>query len=401
MNIIFFDDQKTKTQLLPFSFLRPVAEIRTGILKISEKWQNYTGGSISFLTENYLSGKYPANFTSKNIYINGCVCPSPELVKHVKSLGNNEVVFTDETLFAIKSDANFSCFEELQLFAKTSCKHISISSENLTLIDKPWKIFLSNKDQIKNDFELITKGRKSQPITDKHSIVYGEDQIFLEEGAQVQAAILNAQDGPIYIGKNAKIQEGAIVKGSFALCEGAQVNIGAKIRGDNTFGPYAKVGGEVTNSVIFGYSNKGHDGYLGNSVIGEWCNLGADTNNSNLKNNYSEVKVWNYLEEKLTGSGQQFCGLMMGDHSKCGINTMFNTGTVIGIGAIIFGGGFPNKFIPSFTWGGVNSFDTYQLPKMLELATHVMERKGIKCTDQDKEILENIFETTAKFRSQF
>ncbi|WP_020529517.1 GlmU family protein [Flexithrix dorotheae] len=401
MNILLFDDQKIRTQLLPFTFLRPIAEIRTGILKISEKWKMSTNGSVSYLTEPYLSGKFSPDFASQNTYINGSICPTFALIEQIKNIQNNEAIFSGDLLVATKSDINFSNFNELQLYAKDQCKQLSISRETFTLIDWPWNIFKANREEIKNDFSLITKGRKSQPITDKHTIVYGEDQIFLEEGAQVKAAILNAEDGPIYIGKNAKIQEGAIVKGALALCEGAQVNMGAKIRGDNTFGPYSKVGGEINNSVIFGYSNKGHDGYLGNSVVGEWCNFGADTNNSNLKNNYSEVKLWNYEEEKLVGTGQQFCGLMMGDHSKCGINTMFNTGTVVGIGAIIFGSGFPNKFIPSFTWGGVNSFDTYQLSKMLELATHVMERKGIDCTEQDRKILQNIFETTAKFRSQF
>jgi UDP-N-acetylglucosamine diphosphorylase/glucosamine-1-phosphate N-acetyltransferase len=261
-----------------------------------------------------------------------------------------------------------------------------------------WRIFQFNPEQIRLDYALITSGKKSSGIQDKHTIVYNESNIFVEEGVSIRAAILNAEDGPIYLGKNSIVQEGAIIKGPFALCEGSTVGMGSKMRGDTTVGPHSKVGGEISNSVIFGYSNKGHDGFIGNTVIGEWCNLGADTNTSNLKNNYENVKLWNYAKGGFTDTGLQFCGLMMGDHSKCGINTMFNTGTVVGVSANIFGDGFPRNFIPSFSWGGANGFTTYQIKKAYETAQKVMERRKVVLDDIEKEILANIFELTTAYR---
>jgi UDP-N-acetylglucosamine diphosphorylase/glucosamine-1-phosphate N-acetyltransferase len=273
-----------------------------------------------------------------------------------------------------------------------------IYNNAITLIDQPWKIFQYNASQIKSDFAFITRGRESAGVLDRHTKTYGTENIFVEEGADIKAAILNAESGPIYIGKNAVVQEGSIIRGSFALCEGATVNMGAKMRGDSTVGPYCKVGGEVSNSVLFGYSNKGHDGFLGNSVLGEWCNLGADTNASNLKNNYDQVKLWSYAKKGFISTGQQFCGLMMGDHSKCGINTMFNTGTVIGVSANIFGDGYPRNFIPSFSWGGAAGFITHQLSKVYETAERVMSRRQVELTETDKEILKYIFDTTEEIK---
>jgi UDP-N-acetylglucosamine diphosphorylase/glucosamine-1-phosphate N-acetyltransferase len=266
------------------------------------------------------------------------------------------------------------------------------------LLQKTWNNFQFNGSEIKKDFELITAGRKSAEINDPYTRVYSSENIFIEEGANIKAAILNAENGPIYIGKNTEIQEGAIIRGPFALCEGSTINMGAKLRGDTTVGPHSKVGGEVSNAVIFGYSNKGHEGFLGNSVIGEWCNLGADTNTSNLKNNYAPVKLWDYTKGGFANTGLQFCGLMMGDHSKCGINTMFNTGTVVGVGSNIFGDGYPRNFIPSFAWGGAAGFSTFQFPKFEEVAIAVMGRRKIAWTPEDKEILSRIFETSASYR---
>jgi UDP-N-acetylglucosamine diphosphorylase/glucosamine-1-phosphate N-acetyltransferase len=270
--------------------------------------------------------------------------------------------------------------------------------EEITLIDKVWKIFQYNASQLRSDFELMTSGKKSVGIKDKHTIVYNGQDVFVAEGAQVKAAILNAENGPIYLGKNAQVMEGALIRGPFALCEGSTVNMGAKVRGDTTVGPYSKIGGEVSNTVIFGYSNKAHDGFLGNSVIGEWCNIGADTNTSNLKNNYENIKIWNYARGGFEDTGLQFCGLMMGDHSKCGINTMFNTGTVVGVGANIFGDGFPRTFIPSFAWGGAGGFTTFQLDKALETAAKAMQRRSAMLTEAEKSILKHIFEVTAANR---
>ena len=259
-------------------------------------------------------------------------------------------------------------------------------------------MFLRNGAEIRRDFVLLTQGRTSQPVNDAHTVVYGAENIFIEEGVKIRAAILNAEDGPIYLGKNSQVHEGAILKGPLALCEGSHINAGAKMRGDNTVGPFSKVGGEVGNSIVLGYSNKGHDGYLGNSVIGEWCNLGADTNTSNLKNNYAAVKIWSHAASRFVDTGQTFCGLMMGDHSKCGINTMFNTGTVVGVGANIFGAGFPRTFIPSFSWGGAAGFETFNLPKANEVAERVMARRALPYNELEQEIMKVVFESTAKDR---
>ncbi len=226
-------------------------------------------------------------------------------------------------------------------------------------------------------------------------MVYAPENIFIEEGVYIRAAILNAENGPIYLGKNSIVQEGAIIRGAFAMGEGSHVNMGAKMRGDISLGPYCKVGGEVSNSVVFGYSNKAHDGFLGNSVLGEWCNLGADTNTSNLKNNYDSPKLWNHAYNDFEKTGIQFCGLMMGDHSKAGINTMFNTGTVVDVSTNIFGSGFPSNYIPSFAWGGGEQYEEYELPKALETAERVMARRNVPFTPMDKEILSHIFELSA------
>jgi UDP-N-acetylglucosamine diphosphorylase/glucosamine-1-phosphate N-acetyltransferase len=267
------------------------------------------------------------------------------------------------------------------------------------LIDQVWKIFQHNAVQLRSDYVLITQGRKSLKLSDPHTKVYSPGNIFIEDGAEILAAVLNASNGPIYIGKNAQVREGALIRGPFALCEGSVLNMGAKVVGDSTIGPHCKVGGEISNAVIFGYSNKAHDGFLGSSVIGEWCNLGADTNTSNLKNNYDSVKLWNYGKGVFQNTGLTFCGLMMGDHSKCGINTMFNTGTVTGVGSNIFGDGYPRNFIPSFAWGGAAGFTTFQLNRAFETAAKAMERRGVTFGDVDKKILQHVFEQTAAERA--
>jgi UDP-N-acetylglucosamine diphosphorylase/glucosamine-1-phosphate N-acetyltransferase len=268
----------------------------------------------------------------------------------------------------------------------------------LAIIDQVWKIFQYNGGQIKADFRLITSSRLSAGIHDPHTRLYGEQNIFIEEGVLTRAAVLNAENGPIYLGKNSSIQEGALIKGPFALGEGSQVCMGAKMRGDVSIGPYCKVGGEVSTSVIFGYSNKAHDGFLGCSVLGEWCNLGADTNTSNLKNNYENTKLWSYAKKGFVSTDLMFCGLVMSDHSKCGINTMFNTGTVAGVSANIFGAGFPRNFIPSFSWGGTAGFTTFQLNKAFETASRAMERKSVIFDEVDKEILAVVFRQESEYR---
>lgn len=395
MTIVLFDHEDLREQLLPLTYTRAIADIRCGILTIREKWHKHSSLDVHVICsaplDRFLNAPLPKG---PKLYINSSVLPNKDVLEKFFELEDSQGLQSAGILLAYKSNENLDS-ENL------STKNLFEESEyygEADLIIHSWDIFKFNAQEIKSDFELITAGRTSQAINDKHSVLYNKEHIFIEEGAQIKAAILNAENGPIYIGKNARVEEGAIIRGSFALCEGAYVNTGAKIRGDSTVGPFSKVGGEVSNSVIFGYSNKGHDGFLGNSVIAEWCNLGADTNISNLKNNYDEVKLWDYTEEKFIKTGEQFCGLIMGDHSKCGINTMFNTGTSVGVGCNIFGSGFPANFIPSFFWGGPQSKDTFIISKMLHTARIVMSRRDKDLDKTSEDILEMIFRSTKKYR---
>ncbi len=390
-SIVLFDDPAIRGSLLPFTFTRPVADIRVGILKISEKWEKYTDGAIFFLTQDYLQKKFPRH-SEPAMAINGAWLPDADSWKSVQRLAPNQALFWGKTLLAAYIGET-----EKNLSFAASKDPVQLDKEPV-LLQKTWNIFQFNAAELRKDFALITKGRMSQPVTDPLTIVYGSENIFIEAGAKIKAAVLNAEGGPIYIGKDSEIQEGSLIRGPFALCEGSTVNMGAKLRGDTTVGPFSKVGGEISNSVIMGYSNKGHEGFLGNSVIGEWCNLGADTNTSNLKNNYAPVKLWDYTKGGFANTGLQFCGLMMGDHSKCGINTMFNTGTVVGVGSNIFGDGYPRNFIPSFAWGGAAGFSTFTMAKFEETANAVFGRRGKEWTQVEKEILEQIFELTKSYR---
>lgn len=388
MNYILFDGD-ARNKLLPFTFTRPVADIRVGILTIREKWELLLESTTTTITEEYLSEKWPMVELENNVMINGAYFPSESLLQQIKNLKTNQVIVHQDTYVAFFTAEG----EEVDL---ENFDTIEVAEEPL-FIENTWDIFSKNGEAIEQDFYWLTKDRESEPIPDSVFCV-NKDRIFVEEGAKLTIASLNATNGPIYIGKDAEVMEGSIVRGPFALCEHATLKMGAKIYGPTTVGPHSKVGGEVNNSVIFGYSNKGHDGFLGNSVLGEWCNLGADTNNSNLKNNYAEVRLWSYETEGFARTGLQFCGLMMGDHSKCGINTMFNTGTVVGVSANIFGAGFPRNFVPSFSWGGSSGVTTYKTNKAFEVAEKVMERRDIELTEEDKGILEYVFEETSKFR---
>jgi UDP-N-acetylglucosamine diphosphorylase/glucosamine-1-phosphate N-acetyltransferase len=389
MNYILFDGT-VRNALLPLTFTRPVADIRIGILTIREKWEKHLTTTTTTLTEEYLSGKYPMVEMDKNIMINASFLPNSILVTMVLSLQENQAIFKDDNIIAFytttsQEEVNFDNYEIIEF--EDEC--ISISNT--------WDIFQKNDIAIREDFELITQERYSQSIPKSVNVICPES-IFIEEGAKLEFVTLNATSGPIYIGKNSEIMEGSIIRGPFALCEEAQVKLGAKIYGATTVGPQCRVGGEVANSVLFGYSSKGHDGFLGNSVLGEWCNIGADSNNSNLKNNYEEVKLWSYETETFIKTGLQFCGLIMADHSKCGINTMFNTGTVVGVSANIFGSGFPRNFIPSFSWGGASGFTTYITSKAFATARIAMSRRNIDFSEEDVAILEHVFEETKKWR---
>ncbi|MDG1228029.1 MAG: GlmU family protein [Polaribacter sp.] len=389
MNYILFDGD-VRNALLPFTYTKPVADIRIGILTIREKWENYLGLTTTTITEEYLEEKYPMVELEKNILINSSFLPTKHLVKKIKELSKNEAIFKGEDVIAFytsdsQEEINFDDYKQIEF------------EENILQIKNTWDIFSVNAEALKQDFDLITEGRTSQPIPEGTRYI-NKENIFIEEGVEINFAILNASKGPIYIGKDAVVLEGSAVQGPFAMCEKAVLKMGAKIYGATTLGPFCKVGGEVNNSVLFAYSSKGHDGYLGNSVIGEWCNLGADTNNSNLKNNYAEVKLWNYDTGRFAKTGLQFCGLMMGDHSKCGINSMFNTGTVIGVSTNLFGSGFFRNFVPSFSWGGASGFTEYKTNKVFEVAEIVMKRKEIIFDEKEQKILEHIFEETKKYR---
>ena len=389
MNYILFDGT-VRNALLPFTFTRPVADIRIGILTIREKWEKYLGSTTTTLTQEYLQEKYPMVEMEENVMINASFLPNEILSEMVSNLEANQAIFKDDEVIAFHTTENqeevdFDTYEILEY-----------NNDCLT-VENTWDIFAKNDAAIREDFELLTDDRKSQPIPKSVNAIAPEN-IFIEDGAKLEFVTLNASTGPIYIGANSEIMEGSVIRGPFALCEYGRVKLAAKVYGATTVGPHSVIGGEVSNSVLMGYSNKGHDGFLGNAVLGEWCNIGADSNNSNLKNNYEEVKLWSYETENFAKTGLQFCGLMMGDHSKCGINTMFNTGTVVGVSTNIFGSGFPRNFVPSFSWGGASGFTTYITKKAFETARIVMARRNVEFTEIDAKILENVFELTKKWR---
>lgn len=389
MNYILFDGAY-RDALLPFTFTRPVADIRVGILTIREKWEHHLGCTTSTVTEDYLAEKYPMIEMEENVFINSSYLPNENLVESIKNLQPNQALFHDGEIVAFyayenQEEVDFDTYEQI------------LFEQECIVICKPYDIFGKNDIALRTDFELITEGRDSEPIPDTVQYL-GKENIFIEEGAVLNFVILNASSGPIYIGKNAEVMEGSVIRGPFALGEESQVKLGAKIYGATTIGPHCRVGGEVNNSVLFGYSNKGHDGFLGNSVLGEWCNIGADSNNSNLKNNYDEVKLWSYESGSFEKTGLQFCGLMMADHSKCGINTMFNTGTVVGVSANVFGAGFPRNYIPNFTWGGPQGTQNYMINKALQTAEIVMKRRHQELTQDDKDILIHIYNETTEWQ---
>ncbi len=391
MNYILFDGP-ARNALLPFTFTRPVADILIGIMTIRQKWELHLGSTTTTLTEEYLSEKYPMVELEVNVMINASYLPNAVLAEMVSNLEPNQAIFKGDEVIAFytneeQEEVDFDTYEIIEY------------TDDCITVEHTWDIFSKNDAAIREDFEYLTEDRKSQPIPKSVNVIAPEN-IFIEEGAKLEFVTLNASLGPIYIGKDAEIMEGSVIRGPFALCENAQVKMASKVYGATTVGPHSRIGGEVNNSVLFGYSNKGHDGFLGNSVLGEWCNIGADSNNSNLKNNYEEVKLWSYETEGFAKTGLQFCGLMMGDHSKCGINTMFNTGTVVGVSANIFGSGFPRNFVPSFSWGGAAGFTTYLTKKAFETARLVMSRRNIEFDEREATILEHIFEETKKWRKE-
>lgn len=392
MGVILFDDAARET-LLPLTFTRPVADLRIGILTIAEKWGKHLGQPYSFRTQDYLSIKFPIDLQQQNVFINGSVCPDDSLLEAIDKLPSGDALMLGNKLLAVKLEgAAAKEFKPNGAFGKA----IQYDGKPI-VITHPEHIFKQNDIEIRKDFALLTSGRQSADIGSSNTIL-GND-FFAEEGAEADCAIFNTKSGPIYLGKNSSVWEGATIRGPFALCDESQVKMGTKIYPGTTVGPYCRVGGEINNAVIWGYSSKGHEGYLGNSVMGEWCNIGADSNNSNLKNNYADVRLWDYSTAGYRNTGLQFCGLVMADHTKCGINTMFNTGTVAGVGCNVFGAGFPPNFIPDFSWGGAEGMQEYNLDKMLETAQRVFSRREHReFNDVEKDILKHIFAATQHAR---
>jgi UDP-N-acetylglucosamine diphosphorylase/glucosamine-1-phosphate N-acetyltransferase len=399
MNYILFDDS-SRNSLLPLTFTRPIAEIRIGILTIREKWEKMLGGKTSTLTEPYLSGKFPLVKGDVNTLINASVCPTNELVDVVLKLKPNQFIISGETIIAYQvTEENLgndeSSFDDMSEDNEQKVQEEIIEySGSFLKINNTWEIFSNNEQEIISDFQLLTNGRKSAKLSETNTLIGDASQLFIEEGAVVEGAIINVKNGPVYIGENSEVMEGSLIRGSFALCAHSHIKMGAKIYGGTTVGPYSKVGGELNNVVIFGYTNKAHDGFFGNSVIGEWCNIGADSNTSNLKNTYDNVRLWNYASQTFINTNLQFCGAIIGDHSKCGINTMFNTGSVVGVCANVFGSGYQRNFIPSYAWGGTAGLATYSSTKAIDVAKRVWERRGVEFTEEDKKILDYVFHNT-------
>lgn len=394
---ILLSDAGHHRHLLPLTFTRPVAALRPGILTIADAWWRMAELPVGYATEAYLAGKFATVKADVVREVDGSLLPLPDLVSAVLDLEPGQALVHNGRTLAFCRPGIERVEEEAWTRLPTYWQPRAYQGE-VVAFQRPWHLFQQCGKAIVNDFALLTEGRRSQRVDALNTVIGDPNLIFLEEGAVVQASILNTTNGPIYIGKGAEVMEGCMVRGPFALGDHAQLKMGAKIYGPSAFGPECRVGGEVNNSVLIGYSNKGHDGFLGNSVLGEWCNLGADTNNSNLKNTYGEVKVWSYAEGIQVSTGVQFCGLLMGDHSKSGINTMFNTGTVVGVCANIYGSGFPPKHVPSFAWGGADGFDTYDLAKAYATCERVMERRHVTLTAQDRAILQHIFNATADDR---
>ena len=392
MAIILFDDNAHQT-LLPLTYTRPVADLRIGILTIAEKWGKHLKSDFSFHTQSWLQGKFPINIQPKNIFINGSVCPDEFLNEAIDKLQTGEALKYDDHLIAVKLNASDAGSFDFQADFDSTIAY----THTPLIIRHPEDIFRKNDIELRKDFALLTKGRNSAAISSTNTIIGNE--FFAEEGAVAECSSFNTTNGPIYLANNTEVWEGTNIRGAFAICEHSQVKMGAKIYGATTVGPYSRVGGELNNAVIWGYSSKGHEGYLGNSVLGEWCNIGADSNNSNLKNNYEDVKLWDYTTKRFRKTGLQFCGLIMADHAKCAINTMFNTGTVVGVSANVFGAGFPRNFVPDFAWGGAQGFEVYSVKKMFDTAQKVFARREHRSFDEnEQEILKKVFELSQEYR---
>lgn len=396
MNLIMFDDGR-RVSLLPLTFTRPAADMRVGILTIRQKWEKALQATSSTLTETYLQAQYPLQVGDDNLWVAGTLLPNDALIVAIENLQVGEALYADHDLLAFRTDSRI---DAEQLYASHLRTHTTLPlaiksyQGDYQSITRPYHLFQYNAQEIEFDFHLLTKGRTSQPLSDSNCVIGSPERIFVEEGATVEGATLNTKEGSIYIGAGAEVMEGSRLRGPVALCDHSVTKMNAQIYGGTTIGPHSKVGGEVSNIVIFGYSNKAHDGFIGNSVIGEWCNLGASTTSSNLKNNYSSVRLWNYATGSMEDTQLQFCGLIMGDYTKCGINTMFNTGTVVGVNCCLYGGGLHPKHIPSFSFGTPEGYAPYELEKAFETATIVYQRRHKSWGTIEQNILKKVYEDT-------
>lgn len=385
MQLVFSDAQYWE-DFLPLTFTRPVAAMRCGILTFSERWQKILeNAEVSYFTEMYLQDKFKSPEEKESLFLVPNFLPTETVIQQIKDLKQGEALVYEDELIAAK--INMKDFSLNQIEKMTDIK------ENLIFFKRPKDLFSYNHHAIDFDFELLTKGKTSQELSSTNGFLGDKKDLFIEEGAEIEFSTLNTKTGKIYIGKNAEVMEGCHLRGPITLGEDSKFNLGAKIYGATTIGPHCKVGGEVNNIIIFGYTSKGHEGFIGNSVIGEWCNFGADTNSSNLKNNYSPVKLWNYRIKAFEDTGLQFAGLIMGDHSKTAINTQLNTGTVIGVASNIFKPGFPPNLVENFSWGGLKDDERFKLDKVYEVAERAMARRKVPLTEEDKAILKHIFDT--------
>ncbi len=394
MNFVLFDD-KRYAQFLPLTHSRPISELRCGILTMREKWEFVVGLKPFYFTQKHLQEKFPFELSENNIFINSALFPDKQLFEAIIQLKKNSCLIANNILLAARLEQGIASKFQVETFPQ-DCTLIEYDKEVMQL-NHLWDIFSFNDKALRQDYDRITNGRDSQSLSNTNTLI--GHQIFIEEGARVEGAIINSNTGPVYIGRDAEVMEGSLIRGPFAMGEHAVLKMGAKIYGATTLGPGCKVGGEVNNSVLIANSNKAHDGFLGNSVIGEWCNLGADSNNSNLKNNYEEVKLWSESQKSFVKTGLQFCGLIMGDHSKCGINTMFNTGTVVGFSCNIYGAGFPRNFIPSYSWGSASGMTEYQLKKAIDTARRVFARRNIEFDNIEERLFQYIFDASAEQRN--
>lgn len=378
---ILFDTPE-RDLLYPFSHTRPIAAIKVGLLSIREKWERWLNTTpISYFTMDHLQAKYPlikAPKSALTILLNGHLLPSAPLLEAIRLLEPGQELYKDGRLLVkVISGEDF--------FSPSTSERVNFEGD-IVRIDLPWHIFQFNDQAIRDDFALLTAGRVSEPVSATNK-TFNTDNIFIEPGAVVECCVLNAATGPIYIGPNAQVMEGSMIRGPFGLGESSVVKMGSRIYGATSVGDRCVVGGEIKNTVFFDHSNKGHDGYLGDAVIGEWCNLGAHTCCSNMKNNAREVRIWMEARQEAWSAGPK-CGVLMGDYSRCSINTMFNTGTVIGVSCNVFGSNFPPKFMPSFSWGGT---DRYRLDEALRDAAAWMQLKGQTLTESDTQILTYVF----------